>query len=446
MIINILIYLKCFREYHFGVFFLLMSLFYSMNNNAILHHKFMKKIYTILILILSVNLFAQTSDSVFTAGGKNSIYYSFANSDVASLSNDNWELGFTTKGFNASVIINEAAEVKLFLYSNNASDWTTVDTTGKTMTELFNSHQSWTNGAFNRPGAAHPDYGWGIYNMANHHINGTRVYVAKLISGAYKKIWIEKMSAAGIFTVKIANLDGSDEESVSINKNAPNNTGRNYILYHVENKSFVSEPLSNQWDLLFSRYIQRVSQGPITQDYLVYGVKVNDGYQVAIRNNVPVTDSDTNSLVWYDSTNAIGGDWKRFDRTIFQYVISENLTFFVRGKKGEIWKVWFTDFMGGQAGQYNFNFEVLNEGTSSVSKIAFTTTFKLYPNPTLDNITINNEMGISKKFVIYNNLMQKIQETTVEAFESKSVDVSILTSGIYFMADGVNTPQKFIVK
>jgi hypothetical protein len=406
----------------------------------------MKKICTILVLILSVNLFAQTSDSVFTAGGKNTVYYSFENSDVATLSNDKWELGFTTKGFNASVIINEAAEVELFLYSDNASDWETVDTTGKTMTALFNSHKSWANGAFNRPATGHPDYGWGIYNMANHDINGTRVYVAKLISGAYKKIWIEKMSAAGIFTVKIANLDGTEEENVSINKNAPNNLGKNYVLYHIENKSFVSEPLSNQWDLLFTRYIQRVTQGPISQDYLVYGVKVNDGYQVAVRNNVPVTDSDTSSLVWYDSTNAIGGDWKRFDRTIFQYVISEDLTFFVRGKNGEIWKVWFTDFVGGEAGQYNFNFEVLNEGTSSVSNIASNPSFKLYPNPTSDNITINNETTISKNFIIYNNLMQKIQETMVGAFESKSVDVSHLTSGVYFMADGVNTPQKFLVK
>jgi hypothetical protein len=407
----------------------------------------MNKIFT-LILIIAINLgaMAQTADSVSTVGGANSVYYSFANGDKTSVANDDWEIGLTTKGFNASIIINEALGVKLFLYGNDIEAWNSVDTTGKTLQELFNSPITWNNGAFNRPGLAFPDYGWGSYNMSNHNVNGSRIFIIKLADDSYKKIIIETMSAAGVYTVKIANLDGSDEKTIDINKNAPEHVGRNYILYHIGNDSYSEEPLSNTWDLLFTRYMQRVQQGPIAMDYLVYGVKVNDEYQVAVRNDVSVENSDTTNLIWKDSITGIGADWKRFDRDIFQYVITADQTFFVRGKNGEIWKIWFTNFIGGEDGQFNFNYEVLNEGSLNIENINRINGFKFYPNPTSNQLNIDNASNFATNVKIYNIQMQELIKLDLNVNESKTVDVSGLSSGVYFITDGINPAQKLIIK
>ena len=65
----------------------------------------------------------------------------------------------------ASIIINENAGMELYVYSNDTNDWNTVDTAGFTFEKVYNSEESWENGAFSNLGTNHPDYGWGIYDM-----------------------------------------------------------------------------------------------------------------------------------------------------------------------------------------------------------------------------------------------------------------------------------------
>lgn len=395
--------------------------------------KHMKIITSLLFMAFGAAVFAQKADSVITDGGKNSVYYSFNNGVHKDISNTAWDLAFTTKGFNASILINEAGGAELFRYSNNVSDWTSVDTTGFAWNNLYNSLRTWTNGAFNNMNVFHPDYGWGLYTMGTHDINGTRIFILKTTGGKFKKILIEKMSAAGVFTVKTADVDGQNEKSFTLNKNASENTGRHYILYSIDNESAtVSEPLEKDWDLLFTKFIQPVQAGPQVLYYQVYGIKTNNGCQTAVRRGLPVSSNDTSTLTWTDSITAIGSDWKSFNRTTFVYEITPDEVFFVRTSAGEVWKIWFTTFEGGAKGGFFFNTEKIAGNTASIDNV-YEPQITYYPNPVSDKLHLMNPTNGTKKVSLLSSAGQRVQSVELQAGEQTQWDISAYKSGIYFL-------------
>lgn len=427
----------CCRKYarFFSGIFISVSVIYSTLSvsNSQPEIKHMKIISSLLLFTFGAVAFAQKADSVITDGGKNSVYYSFNNGVQQEISNTDWDLAFTTKGFNASILINEAGGAALYRYSNNVSDWANVDTNGFAWSNLYNSLSTWTNGAFNNLNVFHPDYGWGLYTMGTHDINGSRIFILKTSGGKYKKILIEKMSAAGVFTVKTADVDGQNEKSFTLNKNASENAGRHYILYSIDTESAaVSEPLEKDWDLLFTKFIQPVQAGPQVLYYQVYGIKTNNGCQVAVRRGLPVSSNDTSTLTWTDSITAIGSDWKSFNRTTFVYEITPDEAFFVRTAAGEVWKIWFTAFEGGAKGGFFFNTEKIAGNTASVGTVNLPQ-LNYYPNPASDKLYIMNPGNGVAKVSLLSSSGQRVQSIELLAGEQTQWDVSACKSGIYFL-------------
>lgn len=392
----------------------------------------MKKFLTSVFFLFSILGYAQTTDTVVSQGGVLDVYYDFETTNKVSLNKMTWDIGLTTDMRGASIIINENGGVELFLYGADTSKWSVVDTTGFIFKNSYNSESTWNAGAFANQGTFHPDYGWGIYDMNRHNIDGNRIFILKTKTGMYKKVVIDQMSPVGVYKLRIANLDGGDLKTYEYSKTAPESLGKNFALLNVDAGLFIEgNPLAKEWDILFTKYITSVSQGPVTLDMAVSGIKINAGCQVAERNGMDVSSDDTSSLTWGENITEIGYDWKSFNRTTFTYDISQDRAYFVRTKNGAVYKIWFTDYTLG-SGNYLFTTKEIKAGTASTKLVKQMNTV-VYPNPVSDVLTIENKESETLQIRLTNAQGLTVYEGSIRSFGTERLSVVDYASGVYFL-------------
>lgn len=325
---------------------------------------------------------AQTvTDSVMLGTGyANQVWYSLANDEQGSAAKNNWDIAFDMVNIMSSIHINSASGVMLWNYpKGDKSAWASIDTNGlSTWSPRYNTDTSWAVGAM---GAyADPsnwlDVDWGQYDMSTHQITGDSIYIIKLVSGDYKKLYIEKLSG-GTFYFKFANLDGTSEKSEQVNKSQF--TDKNLGYYSIVNEAAVNrEPNADKWDLVFTQYTAFI---PVP--YTITGVLQNRGVSVAKAANIPNKGSYTGwqAHTFMSEINTIGYDWKTHVG-MGVYSVQDSLVFFVgidKQASADIWKVIFTGFEAAD-GKFVFTKEKL--AAASVSNIeGKTATMALYPNP-----------------------------------------------------------------
>ncbi len=398
----------------------------------------MNKIITSVFVLLSFIGFAQTADSVISMGGSMDVYYDFETKNKVSLDRATWDIGLTTDMRGASIIINENAGVELYLYSTDTADWSSVDTAGFDFKNIYNSESTWNAGAFANQGTTHPDYGWGIYDMNKHNIDGNRLFILKTKGGDYLKVVIDQMTPMGVYKFRTASLDGNNLEEYEYSKNTPESAGKNFALLDLDGGDFVFDnPDAKEWDILFTKYVTTVSQGPVVMDLAVSGVKINAGCEVAERMGVDVSSDDTSSLSWNTNITEIGYDWKAFNRGTFVYDITPDLAYFVRTKNGAVFKIWFTDYTVG-SGNYFFNTKQIKAGTLSANKVAALNT-NVYPNPTNGILNISNEENESLSISLLNAQGAEVYTDSVNAKDVRSISTTDFAKGIYFLKLSTST-------
>ncbi|GAB4254800.1 MAG: hypothetical protein Kow0079_11300 [Vicingaceae bacterium] len=415
----------------------------------------MKKILLILSF-LNIGYFqAQITDTVsMGAGYVNENYYSLNNGNEFTVIRSNWDLAFSSDGLNgtsSTIRINGGIGTACWLFSNDTSQWSTLDTTGFAWNanELFNADTSWEKGAFNsKPPQGAYDLGWGTYNMITHTVDGDRIFVLKLSDGSYKKIIITGLSG-GTYYFKYADLNGTNEVNTSINKNSY--SGKNFAYYSLQNNQALDrEPLSTDWDLLFTKYITDLGGG---MHYAVTGVLANGNVKVAQVNNV----SDVNNVTYWDQNytsniGEIGYDWKSFNMSTYQYDIEDSLVYFVEDQTGDIYKLIFTGFGGSANGDFIFTKELVgNVGIDQ--SMTSNNILNLYPNPVNEAINVTfvsvSEIVELSIFDITGKQVYTEQINAGYGLNQKRINVNSLVKGIYFLtiSDSRNkTTKKFIIK
>lgn len=331
------------------------------------------------IVILTTVLSAKDSEIILGKGYENDVWYSLENGIVKTEPKDNWDIGVQTGAKDAGIIINSQKGITLWVVDGSDSEsWNNIiDTTGMTSNWLSgnNSTQTWAIGAFNldldgfETGG---DFGWGLYDMASHSVSGSKVFVIKLNSDTYKKIMIESLFG-GIYTIKWANFDGTDEQTIEINKNDYNN--KMFIYLDIIGNQIVDrEPDANSWALLFGKYTAMLASGDKVVPCSVTGVRTNSNYRTAVVSEVPVSSSKAPELNQENySTNIanIGYEWKELDNQTMRYKIVDNLTFFITNEADAasaptIHKIVFKEFEGSATGKLVFG---LDDETNYISEI-----------------------------------------------------------------------------
>jgi hypothetical protein len=294
------------------------------------------------------------------ANSSSDVYYSLAGGAVNTVNRTDWDIAFSTPTMSATVLINEGAGVELYCVGDTNA-WESVDENAiASLLPRYNDKTGWTTGAFNRN--SNPldpfNFGWGHYNMSDHNVYGDSIYVIKLTNGAYKKFFYrERTGATATHYLSWANLDGSETVNTTVVATSYVGT-RNFIHYSLVNQEIVeAEPLKDQWDLLFTRFVIQIPAGPgVIMNYPVMGVLSNAGVIVAkVTGVLPANAKDTDAAGGYsDHADAIGYDWKVSDPVTHEISLVDSVSYFVQSVEGKKYQLYFTNYSGSTAGTVSF--------------------------------------------------------------------------------------------
>lgn len=387
------------------------------------------------------------------AGYANQKWYSLQNDEQGSAPKNNWDIAFDASGFGTSIHINSIIGTMLWTYPMaDTTGWASLDTSGINSWKMkYNSDTTWTIGAFDKGAVlSNPnDVGWGIYNSITHIITGDSLFVIKLSSGAYKKLWIKNVAGGG-YNFQYADLNGSNLQTQFLAKS--NYTGKNFGYFSIQtNTALNREPVASaNWDLLFTQYTAF-----IPTPYTVGGVLSNKGVKVAQANNVstPTSYSNWPAHSYATAINEIGYDWKAFS-TSWQLV--QDTVYFVQSKAGDIWKLRFTGFGGSGNGNYIFAKEKLSSVGITELDGNLSASIAVYPNPSNgENVTLiyNFEKNFSKaEYTLYDlsgRLIQSENLNSNNGLFSHTINTAGLNTGLYIVSvtiDQKTIQQKIIIK
>lgn len=430
---------------------------------------FLKSLLMIYIFMFGLtNINAATDSSSIGAGYTMLSWYNLSTKKNVSAPVSQWDISLST-ALDASIRTNDASGVKLwYVVGSDATSFDepgTLDTNGLStdiegvkFKQYHNSPKTWAIGAFNmgKNGFAEGgDFGWGQYNQAIHQLTGKSLFIISLPNGQYKKVFIAKWSN-WIYTIKHANLDGSDQKTVEINsKDFP---GKLFIYYSFVNNEVIDiEPKSDEWDIVFGKYTDVARMGNVVYDnYPVTGARINPKVKVAAVTGVKNNEAQQPGLNQFTNTiNSIGYNWKIFNQNTFQWIIPDTITYFVITEDdGYLYKLWFTDFVGA-VGNIYFNTErlVLSILDDDINTKAY---FGIYPNVVSKGKSFNLFIG---NISSYNNIELEIYSLEGKQVYSQSLSLFKnlemftienlnLNSGFYFVRlniDGKVLSQKLII-
>ncbi|MBR76344.1 MAG: hypothetical protein CMD36_00275 [Flavobacteriales bacterium] len=407
--------------------------------------KYTLTIITIILFYISPQ--AQTVQISMGNNYANQVFYSMQNGEIKNISNDNWDLAFTTDQYASTIRTNDGKGVELYTYHlGDTSDWQNINVSimNNLSSGMYNSEISWYDGAFENNSLGHPDYGWGVYNMINHNVTGDSLYIIKTINGNWKKIWIHELTTAGEYIFKFANLDGSNEITQSILKT--NYTDKNFIYFSIDQNTIIDrEPISSEWDITFTKYISPVQAMP----YPVTGVLTNNNTEVAKATGVtdPLTYFDYSNHNFNNEINSIGYDWKSYQGS---FVVDANRCYFIKDKNENIWRLVFNSFDGMSTGNIEFNTELIFN-TSSVN-INKTNSLNVFPNPTTQNTNLIFDFEEECLINIYDIYGLKVysKQLNSEGLELINLPTEKFDAGLYFLVvykeNRVLAKEKLIVQ
>ena len=387
------------------------------------------------ILLIAFNFNAQVADSIFLQPGyANQSYYNLISGEVANVDNSDWDLAFDLSAYGSSIRINGKTGTELYVYPDgDNSAWSSVDISAiSSWTRSYNSDTSWYKGAFDvTANSSDPfDLGWGIYSTITHFITGDSIHIIKLSSGDYKKLQLISLSN-GDYEFKYANIDGSNEVVASLSKS--NFTNKNFGYYSIQNNVALDrEPESDNWHLVFTKYVAELSPGTF---YGVTGVLSNSNVVVAQEDQVDVSVINSPTSSYQTAINTIGYDWKSYGGG--GYVLASDLCYFIKDVNDDIWKIFFSEFEGSSTGKIVFNKEALT--LSNTSEMEQINSFAIYPNPSnTNNVTILYDFNASNSkgsLEIYdlNGKIVKTENLNSSGFSKKEISLNGIVPGIYFV-------------
>jgi hypothetical protein len=292
----------------------------------------------------------------------NQVYFDLENGEEVSINNKNeWDLGFECSEDGSHIILNTSA----FMVAANTHSKEfeqAFDTTGlqwnfdKSDGDLDSiAIGSWFS--FEQNDSVYSQFVY-IINRGYTDLGGLR---------GLKKIQFDSL-VNRTFYFKFANLDGTDEHQVTVQKDPAVSFA--CFTFDEGGQQLFFEPPADTWDLLFSQYttLLYTNEG-IPYPYLVTGVLLN-------RKNVEaaldtINDFSTLNLSMIEGIefstilDLIGYDWKELVGDVnsgnVSYTIVPERSYIIKNRKGFIFKLRFTGFYNnvGEKGFPTIEFKLL---------------------------------------------------------------------------------------
>ena len=351
-----------------------------------------------LILLLSnMQLHAETSDSVLLGSGSaQACFYKLSDGQKTYTPFNDWHIcvsvrpsAFPSNPLPGTTIrMNEAFGTSVYIVPNQspAGFSSPLDTAGFSQwSKLHDSESSLNLGGLNGTrNLSNPfDFGWGIYNSSTKNVVGDSLYLITGPNGLCKKVWVEQLIWDTLWIIKTCNVDGSAPYTFQISKKQFQN--RNFVYLDLAQAVVMDkEPNKTDWDLLFLKYMAPATQGGTT---LLYGV-------TGVWSNEPTTVNEISGALhgiaqpdgnYSQNLSEIGYDWKTYNGATMSYDIPDDLTYFIKDRNNQVFKLYFTGYSGNSSGRIYFNFSP--ESVSSLQETAISS-LRFFPVPATDFMTI----------------------------------------------------------
>lgn len=418
---------------------------------------------------MGTSAWAQTADSVAVgAGYQNDVYWSFSSGVVKEVLTADWDLAFQARmggGTAAGIYANGSSGVTVYEVPGMLPEsfGSPIDTAGIGSWRVWsNSDKTWDLGALNRDASTEDfNFGWGEYSMVTHTIQATTVFLVQYEKKAgaalkYKQVMIERLSG-GTFTVKIADLDGSNQQTVSVDRQQFNTRNFAYLTIADGAVRYDREPESASWDLLFGKYVASLAMGDgTTVPYTVTGVRQNAGISVARISGPDAPGAGVPAAEAFSTViSTIGYDWKSINMATFQWEIPDTLVYFVMKRDGGIERLKFTGFSGSASGIARFERGAVTS-VEQADPRGGSFTLGIYPNvaergTTLEvaYFTSDDSYPTESRVAVVDAAGRTVAEYFASAGRGLALPTSALSAGIYrvvVQVQGTTATAPFVVR
>ena len=351
------------------------------------------------VVFMALFCMAQTivNEAVSTGAGNNQmVFYQLKCGEKTIASNTDWHFAVSVRPSvfpnntlqGTTIRINEALGVKVYQIPGFTADSfnVVVDTAGyHQWQQLHDSDSLLDLGALNSGLNINLfNYGWGAYNgPPNHDVAGTKIYLYELPDGSTGKFIVDQLDRDTAWELKFAAIDNANLQNVHIGKSAY--SGKNFVYLNLQTATVTDkEPLSADWDVLFTRYAATdVTPNVISNEV---GVLLNKGVTAAACGNVSQTIT-TPTTPYTSDMNTIGWNWKYFDLQNNVFVAYDSLVYFVKDRNGQSFKAFFTQY-NGTTGIISFTAE--QDCNVAVGEIV-DMNVRIFPNPANGSLNILTE-------------------------------------------------------
>lgn len=407
-------------------------------------------------------LLAQTDSNGYTsvnlttgANYQNRVFFDFSANTIVSQPANTWDIAFfrnSTMSFGTR--INDAQNIEVYEASNVASNWDNINISNIASwgAPLYNPDVTTTlqEGAFEQGSAP---YGWGSYNVANHHVEGNIIFVLKYSStGEYVKFMIQDYFGGYTFKYSKWNAATSTWGNTQTKTiaNGTDDAFFNYFSFATEDKVANLEPPKADWDVMFTRYwsfyanIMMYRLSGVIQSPNVTIAKVQPETQETSVANLPATNSFSGNIT------TIGHSWKPTTGVYGDvvYYVKQGTTYY---------RMYFTQNGGASNGNMYFKYKNITS-VLDITEVSKKASFGIYPNPTTSDKKVTVLYDVKEKssnkggVEVYDLTGKRVCQSELNSeagFYKQELNLSHLPAGNYLVKitfGGQTETKKLIVK
>ncbi len=271
------------------------------------------------------------------------LYFDLSSNELkASNNRDVWDLAFSCENGNPNIFTNTAmlAQVAGTGSTNFEENFNPDDHDFEFERVKQFYHQAWIGEDFdaqNQPGGE-----VFIIDLGRNMQNRPR---------GYKLLQVLAYDGSS-YSLQVSDLDHANKQQFSVMVD----DRYNYVYISLSDPSEVQilEPPKTEWDLLFTKYMQRLFDGQDTLDYSVTGCLTNPYLTEAALHTPALEDTTINftSITLKDvidsnfsaQADVIGHNWKYFDLDNSRFFMRDNRFYLVRDSEALTYKLQFTGF------------------------------------------------------------------------------------------------------
>ncbi|ANF49378.1 secretion protein [Chryseobacterium glaciei] len=411
-------------------------------------------------LSVQQTVLAQTDANGYTqvdlsmgSGYQNRVFFSLPGNNIVSQPANSWDVAFyRNSAMNFGTRINDAKDILVYQASNNLADWDNINVANvSTWGEpLYNPDNTTTiqEGAFEQGSAP---YGWGQYNGANHHIEGTIIFVLKYPNDTYIKFAIQDYF--GGYTFKYSKWNGTtwDATQTKTLANGTDDAYFNYFSFTTNDKVANLEPAKTAWDLMFTKYYTFYNN---IMMYPLSGVIQNPSITVAkVQPETQATSTFTApaSTAFSANITSIGHSWKPVSG------VYSDVVYYIK-KGSDYYRMYFVSNGGQSTGNMYFKYKNITSTLGVTDMANKKASFGIYPNPTTadKHVTVlfdvkekANNKGNVEVYDLSGKKVYTAELTNQTGFYKQDLNLSHLTAGNYLVKitfGGSTETKKLIVK